>query len=128
MDLLNQNSSYQSEWLRYFLPIFTWFAFFILGVILVLPYLITELNTFFHSGEIPRLSQICEQVLQVKPVQLKLVEINKPRKELKFYCLYSEPTLDAELTINQIGENWLVTKQRRFSQANEFFWPVYRLK
>ena len=127
MHALNQDLSDQSGWLVYFLPIFTWFVFFILGVILVLPYVITEINTVSHSGEISRLSAICEQILQAKPEQVKLVEISKPRKELKFYCLYSEPNLNTELTISQIGENWLVTRQRRFSQTNEFFWPVYRL-
>ncbi len=127
MNLFDQDSPDQSCWFSYFLPIFTWFVFFILGLILVLPYLITEINTFFHAREIPRLSAICEQILQVEPAQLKLVEINKPRREWKFYCLYSEPNLDAELTINQIGDNWLVTKQRRFSQTNEFFWPIYRI-
>jgi len=116
MKILAINTGFWKVWLG--------FALFMLPLLVIFPYLETELKTFLFSSEIPNLAKTCESYSTSRLKYIKLLKYNRPLKKAKVYCLFEDTS--ENLSLDMVYQNsWKVIYTKKINSEKNFYWPVY---
>lgn len=115
----------ESSFFQIFWPLINLGAIFVIIFIIFFPYVEVEVNSWLHSGHKDNLTNFCQDGNFPKPKDIKIVNFQKHRLEIRFYCFYDDKSLNQELIIHKTGNQWRIFSKKNFWQAGSFYWPLY---
>ncbi len=116
---------HETSWMKYFWPLANLCLILLLGYVLVFPYLKAEINSRLHAEHKNDLTQFCQEKESMPPREIKIVDLQRHRQEIKFYCLYGQTSLNQEIVIHKTGGQWRVFSRRSLAENGAFYWPLY---
>lgn len=107
---------------------FQWLLLSLAATLLVVlaasAYLQTMINTRFFLPDIAEVREFCKlENLSLKDV--KLVEYNRQKGEVRLYCLYEDPRAHREIIASRVEDSWIKTRETFLNEPGRWVWPLY---